>query len=248
MIETTARRDFEYDNTYNRALQSRVYNCLRDTVYADLHEKTGIKLFSYSPPIPPRNATKGDTRRFIFAGQDEDLITAIASDLCKNPELDLYEMAFRVDRAFSIDNPLGEQGTLTTGSPLIIRFDQDSASEYNVETKYEKTYWQPEHGTELFFECLHKNLQRKFRLVFDADPPEPPYFTGYSFNRTVAKPLEFNDESVTFIGSEWSFDYEIRSGPHRKLLNLAFDCGLGELNALGFGFMNREVDVNGCSE
>ncbi len=244
MIEMTARRDYEYDNTYNRALQSRIYADLDGTEYANLHEETGIKLFSYSPPIPPRNAEEGDTRRLIVAGHDDHLITTIATKLCQDPELNLYEMPFHADRAFSITTPLRDQGTLTTGTPIVVRYSTETADEYGIDTPYETTHWQPEHGTELFFERLHNNLGRKYQLAYDEEPPEPPYFTGYSFERTIAKPLSFDTESVTFIGSEWTFEYEIESGSHRKLLQLALTAGLGELNSLGFGFMNRAEDVN----
>jgi CRISPR-associated endoribonuclease Cas6 len=245
MVEMTARRDYEYDNTYNRALQSRIYDGLLDgTAYANLHEDDGIKLFSYSPPIPPHNAEEGETRRLIFAGADDELVTTIVTSLCREPKLNLYEMPFHVDQAFSIDVPLGNRGALTTGSPIVIRFNRQTAVEYDIKTKYDKTYWEAEHGTDLFFDHLNKNLQQKYRLVYGEEPPEPPYFTGYSFDREVVKPLYYDQKPVTYIGSEWTFEYEIESGDHRKLLNLALDVGLGELNSLGFGFMNRTEDIN----
>ncbi|EMA54401.1 hypothetical protein C450_06210 [Halococcus salifodinae DSM 8989] len=248
MVEMTARRDFEYDNTYNRSLQARIYNSLDGTEYAGLHENDNIKLFSYSPPIPPRNGEEGDTRRLIIAGDDDTLVTTIATGLCQNPELNLHEMPFHVERAFSIDVTLGDRGALTTGSPIITRFNRDTADEHGIETEYDKTYWRPEHGTDLFFEQLNRNIQQKYRIAYDEQPPDPPYFTGYSFDREVVKPLRFDTEPVTFVGGEWTFEYEIESGDHRKVLNLALDAGLGELNALGFGFMNRSEDVNDGSD
>jgi CRISPR-associated endoribonuclease Cas6 len=244
MIEMTAQHDYEYDNTYNRALQSRIYNDLNGTEYAGLHEENAIKLFSYSPPIPPHNAEKGDTRRLIVAGQDDELVTTIVTSLCREPELNLYEMSFHVDQAYSIDVPLGDRGALTTGSPIIIRFGKQTAEEYGIETEYDKTHWETEHGTGLFFDHLNNNIRQKYCIAYDEEPPEPPYFTGYSFDRTVVKPLYYDSKSVTYFGSEWTFEYEIKSDDHRKLLNLALTAGFGELNGLGFGFMNRAEDVN----
>lgn len=244
MVEMTARSDYEYDNTYNRALQGRIYNSLDETEYASLHESNDVKLFSFSPPIPPRNAEEGDTRRLILAGEDDELVTTIITNLCREPELNLREMPFHVDRAFSIDVSLGDRGTLTTGSPIIIRYDEQTAAEHDIDTKHNKPYWEAEHGTGLFFDHLNKNIQWKYRIAYDEKPPEPPYFTGYSFDREVVKPLYYDQKSVTYVGNEWTFEYEIESGDHRKLLNLALTAGLGELNSLGFGFMNRSEDVN----
>lgn len=250
MVEMTARRDFEYDNRYNRALQSRIHDSLSGTRYEQLHESNEMNLFSYSLPIPPRGGEEGDTRRLIFAGADADLVATITAGLCKEPELNLHEMPFHVDQAFSINVPIGDTGTLTTGTPIIIRFGEDEAEEYGIDTDYsESTYWRAKHGTDLFFTHLNKNLQYKYQRVYDEEPPEPPYFTGYSMDREVVKPLSFGKDApeVTFIGYEWSFDYEVESGKHRKLLNLTLDTGLGELNGLGFGFMNRDEDVNNGS-
>lgn len=244
MIEMTARRNYTYDNTYNRALQSQIHNRLDGTEYAELYEDDDMRLLSYSPPIPPRNADKGDTRRLIIAGEDDELVTTIVTKLCQAPEVNLHEMSFHVERAFSIDVPLGDRRALTTGSPIIIRFGKDTAKEHDIETQYDKTYWRPEHGTNLFFDHLNGNIQHKYRMAYSEEPPPPPYFTGYSFDRKVVKPLPFGTETVTFIASEWNFEYEIESGDHRKLLNLALTAGLGELNGLGFGFMNRVEDVN----
>lgn len=244
MVEMTARRDYKYDNTYNRSLQSRIYQSLNGTAYSDLHENNDISLFSYSPPIPPRSAEEGDTRRLIIAGVDDELVTTIATNLCRNPELNLNEMTFHVDCAYSLRTSVGERGALTTGSPIIIRFQNQTAEEYGIETDYDKTYWEAEHGTDLFFDHLYKNIQWKYRLAYDEDPPEPPFFTGYSYDRQVAKPLYYDASPVTYIGSEWTFEYEVESADHRRLLNLALNSGLGELNSLGFGFMNRAEAVN----
>ena len=250
MVEMTARRDFEYDNTYNRALQSEIYSRLSETEHEPLHEKKATKMISYSLPIPPRDCEEGDTRRLIFAGADEEVVTNVVAGLCQEPELNLHEMTFHVEKAFSIDVPIGDTGTLTTGTPIIVRFTESEADEYGIDTDYSKTYWRSEHGTDLFFTRLHRNLQFKYEQVYGEEPPEPPYFTGYSMDREVVKPLPFGEEdrAVNYIGYEWSFDYEVESGKHRKLLNLALDCGLGELNGLGFGFVNRDKDVNNGSD
>lgn len=248
MVEMTARRDYEYDNTYNRALQGRIYKSLDGKEYGNLHESDDIKLFSFSPPIPPRNADEGDTRRLIFAGEDDELVTTLVTELCRNPELNLNEMPFHVDQAYSITSPLSDRGTLTTGTPIIVRFREQTAAEYGIDTERERTHWQPEHGTELFFDQLQSNIQQKYRLAYGEEPPEPPYFTGYSFDRKVVKPLYYDQKPVTYIGGEWSFEYEIESADHRNLLDLTLTAGLGELNGLGFGFMNRAEDVNDGNE
>lgn len=244
MVEMTARRDYAFDNSYHRPLQGKIYGVLNGTKYEHIHDGNDMNLFSYSPPIPPHNTEEGETRRLIFAGHDPDLVTTIVTSLCREPELNLSEMPFYVEEAYSLNANVGESGTLTTGSPLIVRFNQQTAEEHGIDTKYEKTYWRPEHGTDLFFDHLNGNIQQKYRSAYGEEPPEPPYFTGFSLENDVAKPLYYDQKEVVYVGSEWKFEYEVESGKHRKLLKLALNAGLGELNGLGFGFMNRDEDVN----
>jgi CRISPR-associated endoribonuclease Cas6 len=248
MVEMTARRDYTFDHTYHRPLQGRLYTDLERSQFEGLHDDDRLKLFSFSPPIPPQDTEEGDMRRLIIAGHNPDLVTTAITGLCSTPELNLYEMPYTVERAFSIETPLGDRGEITTGAPIVIRFAQPTAEEYEIDTNYDKTYWRPPHGTSLFFDRLYDNLQQKYRLAFDEPPPDPPYFTEYSLERTVSKPLQYEAESVVYIGSEWTFKYEIESAAHRKLLQLALDTGLGELNGLGFGFVNRGIDVNDGSD
>jgi CRISPR-associated endoribonuclease Cas6 len=43
---------------------------------------------------------------------------------------------------------------------------------------------------------------------------------------------------MTYVLSKWEFSYTVRDDHHRRHLNLALDCGLGERNSLGLGFVN----------
>ena len=248
MIEARARRDFEYRNTYNRALVGRFHNDLGDGPYRELHEDDDIGLFSFTGPFPERDAEKGDERGLMFASHDPNHAAAVARNLCTDPELNIRGMDLRVVEAFAMDPRVGERGELTTGTPIILRFGDDYAEEYGVDSKYDRTYWRPKHGMPLFWELLNGNLQAKYRLAFEEEPPEPPYFEGFELERTVAKPLLYDGNEVPHVSHEFTFEYEVQSAAHRKLLNLALDAGLGGLNGTGFGFMNRVEDMVGSDE
>jgi CRISPR-associated endoribonuclease Cas6 len=47
---------------------------------------------------------------------------------------------------------------------------------------------------------------------------------------------------MTYVLSKWEFSYTVRDDHHRRHLNLALDCGLGERNSLGLGFVNLDED------
>ena len=242
LIKLHARRDLAYDNSYNHSLQGRVYDDLRGNGHTDVLDG-GPKLFSYSNLFPPRDAKEGDSRSFIFAACNPDLVTSVAYGFCSRPEVNIGEMPFTADEAFTLDPQVEERGTLTTGTPIIVRFGTETASEYGIDPEYDRTYWRPEYGMDLFLDHLYGNLEKKYQKAFDDPAPDPPYFSGYTMQKVVSKPVSYANRDVTYIGTEWEFDYEVRSAEHRRILNLALDAGLGELNGLGFGFVNRMEDL-----
>jgi len=77
------------------------------------------------------------------------------------------------------------------------------------------------------------------RNTFPAQATEGDLFEGYELLKTFAVPLQVTaDQELTFVLSKWQFNYTVRDDDHRRHLNLALDCGLGERNALGLGFCN----------
>lgn len=243
MMVMRAREDFEYRNTYNRALLGRIHSDLAGGPYEEMHDDS-IGLFSFTGPFPPADAEKGDTRRMLFASHVPEHAVAVARAFCEEPDLNIRGMPLHVEKAYRKDPKVGERGELTTGTPIILRFGEKLAKEYGVESEYERTYWEPSHGMELFWFLVNSNLRQKYWVAFDEEPPEPPYFTGFELERTVAKPLLYDGVDVPHVANEFTFEYEVESAAHRRILNLALDAGLGGLNGTGFGFMDRIEDTN----
>jgi len=44
------------------------------------------------------------------------------------------------------------------------------------------------------------------------------------------------------VGSLWEFTFSYIGKKQRKLLEFGIDCGFGERNSFGFGFMNIKFD------
>jgi len=93
-------------------------------------------------------------------------------------------------------------------------------------------------------EQVEANLDQKHDLFSPEYLPGPSdtegdLFEGYELLKTFAVPLQVTaDQELTFVLSKWQFNYTVRDDDHRRHLNLALDCGLGERNALGLGFCN----------
>jgi CRISPR-associated endoribonuclease Cas6 len=63
-------------------------------------------------------------------------------------------------------------------------------------------------------------------------------FERLRFNKQVAVPLRVRGKETTIIGTLWEFPLPPLDDMKREILQFGLDAGLGEMNSLGFGFMN----------
>lgn len=249
MVHLRARTDAAYDNTYHHKLRGRIWRALEDTPFDDLHSVDHPPGFVYSNPFPPRGMQQGDERKLLVASHNEELLTCVAQDLLDNRELNVGEMPFHVDRISSLSPDVGEpgtKGTIETGTGLLVRIPPWQCDTYGIDHPGGDTavFWRPEHTTEPLIAQLEANLDKKHRLFSHGYLPGPSeidgeLFDGYELIKTFSVPVTVTEgEVMTYVLSKWKFSYTVRDDHHRRHLNLALDCGLGERNSLGLGFVN----------
>ncbi|MFQ3319713.1 MAG: CRISPR-associated endoribonuclease Cas6 [Natronomonas sp.] len=249
MGHLSARADAAYQNDYHHKLRGRLWDALDGTEYDDRHDDGQPPGFAYSNPFPPRDMQAGDERTLLVASPDEELLAHIASDLLERPELNVGEMPFHVDDVTSLSPDVGEpgtRGTIETGTGLLVRIPPWRCEEYGIDHPGGDTavFWRPEHSMEPLRAQLEANLDQKHDRFAHDHLPGPSdvdgeLFDGYELLKTFAVPLTVTEgQEMTYVLSKWRFEYTVRDDHHRRHLNLALDCGLGERNSLGLGFVN----------
>jgi CRISPR-associated endoribonuclease Cas6 len=91
----------------------------------------------------------------------------------------------------------------------------------------------------MFTRQLEENLYAKYAEFTGrevASEHELPIINKLTFKKQISTRINIHDTEQIVIGSLWefSFDNELNS----ELLQFGLDCGLGERNSMGFGFMN----------
>lgn len=250
-----ARADAAYDNAYHHKLRGRIWQALADTAFDADHGTNDPPGFSYSNPFPPGEMREGDERTLLVASPEEALLTHVARDLKENRELNVGEMPYHVDHVSVLAPDVGEPGTsgvIETGTGLLVRIPPWRCEEYGINHPGGETavYWRPEHTAEPLRKQIKANLDKKHRLFCPEYLPGPSesesereddgeLFDSYELLKTFSVPVTVTDgETLTFVLSKWKFGYTVRDDHHRRHLNLALDCGLGERNSLGLGFVN----------
>jgi CRISPR-associated endoribonuclease Cas6 len=191
----------------------------------------------------------GDDRKLLVASPDEELLANVAADLLDEPELNIGEMPFHVDDVSSPELDVGEpgtRGTIETGTGLLVRIPPWRCEEYGIDYPGGDTavFWRPEHSMAPLRRQLEDNLDQKHDRFAHDHLPGPSdvdgnLFDGYELIKKFAVPVTVTEgREMTYVLSKWEFSYTIRDDHHRRHLNLALDCGLGERNSLGLGFVN----------
>jgi CRISPR-associated endoribonuclease Cas6 len=182
---------------------------------------------------------EGDKRTLIIASQDTGLIEDINNADIEKTFLEPGDQQYRIRESSTLTINPEQQGTLITGTPIIVRLSEHAASEYGIETKYKDTYWRMNHPSQAFIDAIENNLASKYEEYYNQQAPPRPYFSSYQPRKEVSVPLHYKDKSPTVIGTTWKMGYNIRDREHFKIIKLALSAGVGELNTTGFGFMNK---------
>ena len=249
MAHLSARADAAYQNDYYDKLRGRLWDALDGTEYDRRHDSGEPPGFAYSNPFPPRDMDAGDDRKLLVASPEEELLAHVAADLLEEPELNIGEMPFQVNDVTSLSPDVGEpgtRGTIETGTGLLVRIPPWRCEEYGIDHPGGDTavFWRPEHSMEPLRKQLEDNLDQKHdRFAHDhllgPSDVEGDLFDGYELIKTFAVPVTVTEgQEMTYVLSKWKFEYTVRDDHHRRHLNLALDCGLGERNSLGLGFVN----------
>ena len=227
-----------YDLNYYNKLQGFIYNLISGTEYGKLHDKEGYKFFSFSN-IFPLSSREGDNRNVIIASPNNNFIDAISNKLNERKDpIHIGEQEFELSDIKKIKVKLKSRAELITGTPIVMRIPRENYGKYGIDEKYDSAYWKKKHSFEAFIKQLEDNLFKKYKSFHKAEIVESPIFGQFIFKKSVVNHIIKNGKEHKVFGSLWEFNFNYLSSEQRKILEFGLDAGFGELNSLGFGFMN----------
>ena len=150
-------------------------------------------------------------------------------------------MQLMIDDARIFETKLKPPFTLITGTPIIMRISRERYQKFDIETRYPYAYvfWRKEYPLEMFTRQLEENLCSKyaeFNGRENASEDELPLIQKLTFKKQISTRINLHDTEQIVIGSLWEFSFD--NEPNTELLEFGLDCGMGERNSMGFGFMN----------
>lgn len=255
LLKLRALKNQVYDLNYYHKLQGFIYRLFEGTPYERLHDRRGYKFFCFSNIFPPKSAgeknpdspmKQGDPRYLLISSPEVGLINTmmerITSFVEEETPVNVGEMSFVIKGVSVLKPRLGRSCTLITGTPIVLRIPKEKFESYGIEPEREEekyVYWRTDRNFEPFVRQLEGNLFKKYKEFYGGAVDEFLVFEQFELiKRPVWVHTVLAGREVKFVGTLWKFSFGYLDRVKRRILEFGLDAGFGELNSLGFGFMN----------
>ena len=215
------------------AIQGMLYSQLKGTKYENLHTKKGFKFFTFSDIFPSNDYYPRKEKSLLISSPDKGLINAWYHSFKKSRYIYLSNEPFLISNVKKFSIPL--RPAFETGSPVTL---------YKENTKNE--YFSFEKGGDLWFfiNRLKENAIKKYNIFYDDEfHLDELIFDKFILKKEVVVQMKKGANKFSVIGTMWKLlQKEYLSKENRKFYRFIMDCGLGEKNSLGFGFVNPKKE------
>ncbi len=221
------------DYNYQHSVASALFDLLRGTEYDGLHNQKSYKFFSFSRLYFDAMETRKSGIEILggvtlwYTTPNRDLLDVTISSLKETDSVNIQGIPFRV---LSVSEPYDysnnrDEDILISMSPILVRT--------LVEKDGKSIQWEIGPDDEDYAELLIEKLKRKYSAFKNEEPG----------NLEVASIWDVQRKMIRIVDI-WHRCYNFKIGLRgdSKLLDFAYNCGLGEKNSMGFGMVRSILD------
>ena len=232
-LERISKND-EFTINYSYKLAAVLFGALSvasSELATKIHEVKKYKFYTFSQLHIPERQILGDRIKitgknayFYVSSPDKDLIKAFVEGLLSLGQFQLDRVSFEISKLRLYEGPRFEKSRVrfSTLSPIVLRVISDEKKTKRVRYLYVTDT--------IFYEQLKKNLIRRY-TTYHGRAPEDETF---EIKRVLSfKPVSYMVKGTYHRGNKLVFDVYGSA----ELLSFAYDCGLGEKTAMGFGML-----------
>lgn len=221
--------EIDYKHIDRYAIQGFIYSTLKFTsLFSDLHDTDGFKFFNFSNIFPISKFERNYLKKLLISSPNEKLIKSLYKILRNKPFFHLKGYKMELLKVKILKNRY--YNSFKTATPIVLFEDNQNNKYYSFNHDSDFNF---------FFNRLKDNALKKYNAFKDDDFYfEDPIFDNIRFKREVSVRLNKNGNNFIIIGSLWDFLSFNFNKETKEFFNFIYDCGLGEKNSLGFGFLN----------
>lgn len=236
--------------------QGLIYSLLGESDKENIHDSGGKYKFTSFSNIFSRERGRLSGGDYLKEGEDccliissayKDVIRELEERLQNRNSIKIGYMEFNVSGASSFDMTISEE-KMTSATPVVLRMSEEQCEKYNIENDYSGSddnkgsyYWRPGDGLNAFMDGLEENLRNKYCEFYGREPSENRSFIkDISITGVEEVVLRYEGAEINHIGAmcvigyDWPGDRE-----NSRMVKMAYDSGIGELNTSGCGFVNE---------
>jgi len=242
LLKLRANGNFTYNLSYHNKLRGLIYHSIEED-YPELHDKHTYKHFCFSNlfPLKIKNGeilpiNDGEIKNLLISSPDKILIKTLIENFPEN--INIGEMSFSLENIKLLSLFLNKNSKITTATPIVMRIPSYNYEKYNINSDKEYVYWRKQYSFSAFVKQLEENLIKKYNVFHNTDIEEQPLFSQFIFKKEICNHVTKDSKTYQVIGSIWEFPYNGLTKWQKKILSFGIDCGFGEMNTSGFGFVN----------
>lgn len=236
IIKILPKETFVYEDVNKYFIHSFIWNLLKDTEFSKLHDIKKFKFFTFSNIFPVSDFKFNDEKQFIVSSPNKYFIHTLADKLqnLRNFKLGIHEFELSEFKKFSMELKQRWQSS----TPIVLYENNKSNTYYSIKRNPDLNF---------FLERLKDNAIKKFNAFYNKNFIfDGPLFDRLFFKKQVATHIRKNQKEFLFLGTLWEFELNLPridtineiDNEKRNFYEFIMDCGLGEKNSLGFGFVN----------
>lgn len=231
MLKINPLEDFSSDIVYKHTIQGFIYSAIKESGYLDFHDIPRFKFFCFSDIFPSGDFREGKIKNLIISSPDKNLISSIYDFINKRLDIPFRFNNFQIGIAELKMFDLSSKNKFISGSPIVLY--RDNFNDIYFSFRRDK-------DMDFFLGRLKENALKKYNAYYgDEFDFEGPIFDNLEFKKEVAVRNFKKGKEFIIIGNVWSFlEKRDIKGEKNKFYKFIMDCGLGEKNSMGFGFIN----------
>jgi len=225
-------KNFLIPYNYNSILSAIIYRKIADLDLAStLHSSKDFKFFTFSQIFIPRRKrvnsgfiSKDGKLHFYISSPNDNLIKSLVEGHLEDTEINFKGRKLLVEQITLLEKPkFKKKMKMKTLSPIIARIKREIDGKLRI--------WDLGPADERFYESVQKNLINKY-IKFYGD------FDGDRYVKITPDMKSTKRRRIEVKGNyhrAFMMNFEIEAD--ERLLEFAYDCGLGEKNSMGFGMV-----------
>lgn len=232
VIELTTKEEEMSEESFNKHyIQSLIYSRLNSQGNSEYHNGNRFRFFTFSDIFPSGSMKKGDVKRLIISSPDDRLIGLLAKSFAEDNEIYIGKGKFSL-RSVKITRLNPYQRVFISGSPVVIYKDNKHNVLFSLRDGDSISF---------FIQRLKENAIKKYTQFTGKTPRfmDTPIFDFIKLKKEVSIKINHRGGDFYLIGSVWE-KLGIEQGRRIDMdfYRFIMDCGVGEKNSLGFGFIN----------